>query len=1178
MTGVLRAQNFDPELFYKIYADTGEVIFNGGTGDNGPNIILSKPQKGVSGEMFRVIQNSQFEISMQLPAFVKALHYSMESKPDVLITQYNANSDTPAQQWIITPTQNENQYVISPKHFENLALSYRKDGKVQLVQRDETDAAQQWTFKVTSEPLPKVVYAVGDVEWENEQIFAINKEDGKNTFFPFFSEESLKSDPSYDKPWEFPKSENFMMLSGTWKFNWVASPDARPVDFYKEGYDVSDWDEIPVPSSWELEGYGTPIYTNVTYPHKNEPPFICTVEGWTIENEPNPVGSYRREFILGENWQGKEVFLHFDGCYSAMYVWINGEKVGYSQGANNDAEFNVTQYLKEGKNSIACEVYRWSDGSYLEDQDMFRLSGIHRNVYLYATNKVRVSDFQISDKLSSNLSAASYEVVADVKAYDKKKYKDLQLEVTVLDDKNRVVSQQSSAVGTVAVKTPAQVVVKGEINSDLKLWSAEIPNLYTFIVALKDASGEVIECASNKYGFRKIEIKNKKVYINDELVLFKGVNRHDSHPVLGKAIPVESMVEDIELMKLNNVNTVRTSHYPNDARMYALYDYYGLYVMDEADVECHGNNSISGMPNWEASMVDRMVRMVERDKNHPSVIFWSMGNECGSGDNFLAMYKAAQAIDPTRPIHYQGRNNAADMDSQMYPSIDNMIIRDKEDTDKPYFLCEYAHAMGNAIGNLVEYWDYIENHSQRMIGGCIWDWVDQGMTMTGRPQTEYYYGSDFGDEPNSADFCANGVVTSDRQVTPKLMEVKKVYQYIEVTASQNPKSVIVKNKYDFLPLDAFRMNWALVKSGRVVEQGETELPKIYSGRTAEVSVDYETEIGSDAEYALNLYFVKKKAESYVPVGHIFASEQIMLTEPVLKGCGAKTSSTVIPLQVDEQGSVITVTGAEFTSKFDKSKGTLTSLVYNGQELIYNGEGFAFNWFRGINNDNRTYKKEIVEIQSCDVEQVDGTLQIVVKATANLAHENNAIYPFEVQYTIMPCGKVKVNGEFVIGEDSYLPARVGLRVSLVEAIEDVQYYGRGPWENYLDRKASAFLGIYSNTVTGFEEEYIRSQSMGNREDVRWVRLTDRGGRGLKIKADKIFNFSALHFTDEQLWSEMSHGFQRDSYRLPQTILNIDAVQRGIGNRSCGPGPIEVYEMKPGTYSCEFTLVPCDNLYY
>lgn len=500
------------------------------------------------------------------------------------------------------------------------------------------------------------------------------------------------------------------------------------------------------------------------------------------------------------------------------------------------------------------EVYRWCDGSFLEDQDMFRLSGIHRDVYLVASPKVRLRDIHLTSQISDRLDKAELKVKTDVHNYGKK-VQEATVRVSLLNTEGKPVS--SFIIPTGKITGGQENVCEGTTTiRDPRLWSAETPSLYTVQLELLDAAGNVLEATSQQYGFRKIEIRNNKVYINNALILFKGANRHDIHPQFGKAVPVESMIEDILLFKRFNLNTIRTSHYPNDPKMYALYDYYGLYVMDEADIECHGNMSLSNRESWEGAYVDRMVRMVERDKNHPSVIFWSMGNESGGGRNFEATYQAAKAIDD-RYIHYEGMNDVADMDSRMYPSIESMIEQDEQPRNKPYFLCEYAHAMGNAIGNLEEYWDYIEHHSKRMIGGCIWDWVDQGINMPGQPADHYYFGGSFGDRPNDNDFCCNGIVTADRQVTPKLWEVKKVYQYITLEPNAE-NSIGVRNRYAFLNLHDFNLRYVILKDGVPIAEEEFSLPDGKPGEHRAVQIPYSRYLTSEGEYYLNLEIKLKK--------------------------------------------------------------------------------------------------------------------------------------------------------------------------------------------------------------------------------------------------------------------------------------------------------------------------------
>lgn len=1163
---IAQAQSFNSTSLYKIYNHEGKVIDNNSSWDNNGNIFLSEEDKDNPGQYIALTFVEEGLYYVAFPAFEKALDYTNNPELGILAIQWDGHIANPNQKWIFEKT-NQDTYNILCRVNPNLALSYRNDGKLQLTAKDSLDPTQSWKVTPTQHKLPNIIEEVGKENWENQSIFAINKEEPRNTFIPFFSQEDLKNDPSFKHPWEFPQGKNFMLLSGNWKFHWVDSPEKRPIDFYKDDFDTSKWNNIPVPSSWEMQGYGTPIYTNVTYPHKNEPPFIKPVKGWTIEKEKNPVGSYKREFILTDEWVNKEIFLHFDGCYSALYVWVNGKEVGYSQGANNDAEFNITKYAKKGVNTISCEVYRWSDGSYLEDQDMFRLSGIHRNVYLYATKDVRVRDYHITDTLNESLNEASFHVKANIQAFTQS-YKNLKLTVEVLDPSLNLVTTESVVIPRIKKDSQYEVSVGGLINSNLLLWNAEQPHLYTFIVSLKDSKDNLLETSSNKYGFRKIEVKDNRIFINNESILFKGVNRHDTHPTLGKAIPVSSMKQDIELMKQNNINMVRTAHYPNDPRMYALYDYYGLYVMDEADVECHGNNSISGRESWAPAMIDRVVRMVQRDKNHPSIIFWSMGNECGAGSNFDLMYQATKQIDTSRPIHYEGKNDIADIDSHMYPSLTNMINFDQQPRNKPYFLCEYAHAMGNAIGNLAEYWDYIEHHSDRMIGGCIWDWVDQGLCKIDRPKNEFYYGGDFGDMPNDKDFCANGIITSDRKMTPKLMEVKKVYQYIQTSYIDNT-TIKIHNAYDFLNLNAFVLDWVLLKDGVQIEQGSLNLPSILPNQDKVVRIPYHTSIDKEAEYALNVYYRKVNPEFWVPENHTFASEQFIFN--YLKPHNLPTEGNIKDINIKESKDILSIKGNDFSMQFNKINGLLHSLMYSGKEYIYNGEGFSFNWYRSNNNDGRSYVNSSSEVKDFYWKKDENSIQVTIALITTLADENRSSYPHQLTYTINKQGEIAVEADFNLDEGAYIVPRLGLQAKLTEDLEKVSYYGRGPWENYRDRKTSSFLGVYHNTISGFEENYIRSQSMGNREDVRWISITDEGGKGIKIQSkDKPFNFSILHFTDKQLWNDLNHGHELKTNRLKESILSIDAIQRGLGNQSCGPASLDKYEMKPGKYSCSFIL--------
>ncbi|MBQ7823345.1 MAG: RICIN domain-containing protein [Bacteroidaceae bacterium] len=1174
-TCTANAQQIDAKALYEIVSSNGLVLDNQESQENSSNIVLAARVAGKASQAWNIVPAGDGYYTITNATADKSIDNNNTRKANTAVIQWDKTADHANQMWKITSV-GDNLYTFTCKA-NGLNLGYPDSGLpgelLCQLEADGSKVSQQWQLKKSNIKLSQEKLKQRSKEdWENETIFAVNKEPGHATYTPFPSVEALKKDPSYRRAWITPESPRYMLLNGNWKFHWVKQPSERPADFYKPGYDVSQWEEIPVPSNWEMYGYGTPIYTNITYPHRNNPPFIQGQKGYTILNEPNPVGSYRRDFELPAEWKGNEIFIHFDGVYSAMYLWINGKKVGYSQGANNDAEFNITPYVKTGKNTLAVEVYRWSDGSYLEDQDMFRLSGIHRDVYLFYTPKLRLRDYKLTPKFDGdNLNRVSLDVLTKVRNYGGGT-KTAQVEITLLDNAGEQVAFAVQPVASVGSNKEAENTISISVESP-RLWSAETPYLYTAILELKDAKGQTLEALSSEVGFRKIEIKNNKVYINNELVLFKGANRHDTHPQFGKAVPVSSMIQDVKLFKENNLNTIRTSHYPNSPKMYALYDYYGLYAMDEADIECHGNMSISNKESWKPAYIDRMVRMVERDKNHPSVIFWSMGNESGNGKNFDDVYKAARQLDD-RPIHYEGKNDIADMDSRMYPSIESMIEQDKQKRNKPYFLCEYAHAMGNSIGNLEEYWDYIENHSERMIGGCIWDWVDQGLNKYGESPDRYYYGGGFGDTPNDADFCCNGIVTPDRKPTPKLAEVKKVYQYVKFKAVDLKQGKInVENHYDFIGLDNFLIRWELVQNGKVVGNG-ISVSNALPNQSEELQLNYGDKLNKEDEFFLNLQVLLNADFVWAPRGHVVATEQFVITDrvPVTEIDCAAFKDT---LGVTESDGILKINGKSVAVNFNTVSGIMTSLRLSGKEMIYNQQGFVLNWYRSINNDKRNYQETTCGLQpdKAVTWQVGEDRKSVVVTTPMVAHIGKRTQqPYDIVYTIYANGTIDVEASFVTGEKFNLP-RLGLTVMLNPSLEFLEWYGRGPIENCIDRKNAAYVGLYRNTVTGMEEAYVRSQTMGNRSDVRWLALFSPNNQGIKIVSKDQLDFSALHYTDQLLW-DTKYGHDLDNVRLPQIVLNLDCVQRGIGNASCGPGPRPKYEIeKNKTYKYSFRIEQC-----
>ena len=758
----------------------------------------------------------------------QALHARTDNSLGV--TENNGSDES--QLW--TVKKNGEVYQIFPTNSPELILACNREGKLILLAKKKAAKLPETFFQIKASNMPipaSMLYNLADrpkVYWEDETRFAENKEDGHATYLPYPNEQAMVDDRAfYDTPWVANRSESFRSLNGDWRFHFVPEPSQRPTDFYKEDYDVSGWATIPVPSNWEMQGYDRPIYANVEYPHANIPPFIDARRGFNDGGKNygiNPVGSYVRTFEVPENWTGKRTFIHFGGIYSAAFVYLNGKYVGYTQGANNVAEFDITSYLKRGENRLAVQVFRWSDGSYLECQDMFRMSGIFRDVYLYNTPLVSVRDHYITASLDKQAAYRNGTMKVRLALDNRDRLKGTkEVMVRLFTPEGKLLTEAAKNIRYTDTQTLSTAEFEFPLNN-LTLWTAETPELYTVHVVQRTAGKDEM-AFSTKFGFRDIEIRGSLVYINGQRVFFKGVNRHDSHPLYGRAVTTESMLQDVLLMKQNNINTIRTSHYPNDAKMYAMFDYFGLYTMDEADLEDHANQSISDMPSWIPAFVDRIDRMILRDRNHPSVIFWSLGNEAGGGSNFQACYDAAKKLD-SRPVHYEGTrdekayggNRFSDLYSKMYPGM-KWMDEHVNSFDKPMFICEYAHAMGNAIGNLKEYWESIES-STSTIGGAIWDWVDQAIYEPNEIKKGIYRlhtGYDF-PGPHQGNFCSNGIIPATREESPKLKEVKAVYQYVHFgNCDINPKgkevTVHLCNTYDFLSLDHFYLRWNAVVDG-----------------------------------------------------------------------------------------------------------------------------------------------------------------------------------------------------------------------------------------------------------------------------------------------------------------------------------------------------------------------------
>lgn len=1017
-------------------------------------------------------------------------------------------------------------------------------------------------------------------DWENEQVIGINKEPARATFIPYKSlEKALKGD-RYD-------SEYLKLLHGNWQFNWSPAPDQRPVDFYTEDYDVSSWDQIEVPSNWQLKGYGKVIYTNNIYPFKSDPPFVTSEPEdttWYAYHHRNPVGSYRRTFTVPESWDGKTVFIHFDGVSSAFYLWINGVKVGYSQGSMTPAEFNISQYLRKGDNTIAVEVYRWSDGSYLEDQDFWRLSGIFRPVYLWAQNAVGIQDFFIQPQLDGEYKDGQLKLDVDLRNRSGQNAKDYIVEALLFDANNQLVpinKELKSDKITVAKNGEQRVELAAKVNQPLK-WSAEHPNLYTLVLELKNKKGTVVDRTSTRIGFRTVEVGPQgELMINGKSVLLKGVNRHEHHAEFGRAVTVESMEDDIRLMKLYNINAVRTSHYPNDPRWYELCNKYGIYLMDEANIEAHGLYGKPGitepgyLPSWEKAHIDRVMSMVERDKNHPSVIIWSHGNESGSGPTFQKMYEAIKGRDTSRMVHYEVMWGPADMDSNMYPSVDYIISQGERNVARPYVMCEYGHAMGNACGNIKEYWDAIRLYP-RNIGGFIWDWVDQGLNATDENGTHYwYYGGTFGDYPNSGNFCLNGLVLPDRSVSPKLDEIKRQYQNFWATPLDlQIGKVEVYNEFNFTNLNQYDLVWEVSEDGKVKQSGSLDAIDLKPGQRKIIDIPYKkiTPVAGSV-YHLMIRLKQKNASQMIPAGHELAWEQFEL--PVKTTAQPIDLSAMKSLSVIETENAYSIKGDAFEIAFDKSTGTIRSWLINGKEVIHeDGLTPSLNVFRApVDNDARGewYRLELNkltnQLKSVNVTKVKG--QVVIETINNYLNSKELCFSVNTQYTVLGNGYVNVSQTILPHIGKVALPRIGMTLILNERLENLMWFGRGPVENYPDRQSGAAFGCFKSTVNEQFVSYVRPQSNGNKEETAWLTLTDEQGEGIMVVADPQMAFSALHYTENDLDRA---DYISQLHPRKEVVLNIDYRQLGLGNGSCGPAPLPAYQLNAEPVNFSWSLRP------
>lgn len=1007
-------------------------------------------------------------------------------------------------------------------------------------------------------------------EWNGKpRIFAVNALTPHVTSMPYTTvEEAVKGDRH--------ASEWYQTLSGKWKFFHVEKPAQRNNDFYKDNYDVSGWNEIPVPSSWQLFGYDHPIYTNVVYPWAQN----NNVSAPGAPTNFNPVGHYRRNFTIPEKWSGKRIRLHFEGVESAYYVWVNGNYVGYAEDSFTDHEFDINKYLRKGENNVSVQVFRWCDGSWLEDQDFIRLAGIFRDVYLYAVPEVHIQDFQIDATLTNNYTDGLLKTTAWIYNSTGSASSEFTVELSLYNDKGtEVISPSAQKVSGIGSKGEKSVHFELPITKPDR-WSAETPNLYTAVLAIKDASGKVIQVESNKIGFRKIEIKKDngapRLYVNGMPVKFHGVDRHELDPDDGRAVTYDRMEKDVILMKRFNINALRMSHYPNNPYMYDLCDKYGIYVIDEANVESHGaNNSLpKNSDDWRAPAVDRMNSMVQRDKNHPSIILWSLGNEAGNGNVFASERERAHQIDSTRFVHYEGDWNNADVNSWMYFGPD--AVRNYNDANKPIMLCEYEHAMGNSVGDLQEYMDAFYANP-RSFGGFIWDFIDQGLRHKGTPYFEF--GGMWGDWQNDDNFCANGLVFPDRALQPEIWEVK--YQYAQVRVKnvdaakgkiQIESRYLYKNLGDFL--DGY---WSIKENGKVIKEGKLNGSQMNVGpnQKKEITIDMpkiETTVG--AEYFLDLDFRLKNDELWAKAGYSIAHEQFGIDLGQL--WSTEIDISTLPTYKVNKTNGLEIEGKDFKIRFDEKNGTLASYVLGNDTIIKNG-GIPNFWRAPIDNDKgfnmekghgEWRKASLKRNVTSEVKEVS---QQETQVTFNFSFPDVGSTKMKMTYYVYGSGDIVVSYTLnPDGSKSYLP-NVGTLFTVPGGYEKVRWFGRGPDENYMGRNRGSFMGLYSTVADSMTVKYMEIGETGQRTDVKWATLTNNDGKGLMIVGNPRMEFSAQHYTPEQLSNvKLPWELKRDK----DITLRVDLHQMGVGGiNSWGAEPLDAYKLKANReYSHTFRLAP------
>lgn len=1013
------------------------------------------------------------------------------------------------------------------------------------------------------------LFAQNTPDWENPEVFAVNKENTRTTSLPYPSEELAVGD-NYDS------SPYYQSLNGKWKFHWVPRVSEVPAGFYEENYDISGWGEMPVPGNWEFNGYGIPMYVNTGFGFRAKPPHI--------DREDSPTGAYRHEFSIPDSWDGRRIFIHFEGGTNSMYVWVNGQKVGYTQNSKSPAEFDITDYVRKGKNTLACQVHKFSDGSYLEDQDMWRLGGINRNVYLYSTAQTRIFDFFAHPDLDKNYKSGIFSVDITLKNYTDN-LQNNSVEISLLDKSGKKIFSRNQKSGIPANGT-ADITVSGNVSNPLK-WTAETPNLYTMLITLKDGNGRIVESTSHKIGFRKIEITDGQLFVNGKKVFFKGVNLHEFNTHAGQVVTHKEMMRNLQLMKELNINAVRTSHYPQQPLWYKLCDEYGIYLIDEANLESHGlgygPDNVSNFPEWHAQHMDRVIRLVERDKNHASVIFWSLGNEASNGKAFFDMYDWAKARDNSRPVQYEQayqRDRNTDIICHMYPSWESMKRDAAKDLGRPYIMCEYAHAMGNSMGNFQEYWDLMRS-SKNMQGGFIWEWYNHGYP-THDEQGRFYwaYGGDLKgyNKMNNDNFCMDGIISPDQNYIPHTYIVKKVYQDILFEAKDlNKGTITVINDFKFTDLtpNNYTFKWVLLRNGEEFKEG-TFTASVAADSRKDVKLDLPA-LAEEAgvEYFLQVYSYSNQATELIPSGFEVAKEEFAFNQNNYFVAGNANGQ----ITVEKQDDKIIVKAGNLSYEFSSKDGRgLLSMKNKGQNVFR--ELPRLNFWRAL-TDNEF--GEWMQYSARIWESAGHNTIYKYKSSGETTEGFKAEYEVklrgieakvEITYTVNKDGSLTTSAHYkALSDDLPEMLRFGMLMTLPRDYNDFMWYGRGPYENYVDRKHDTFMGIWNGKVEEQAFAYYRPQETGNKTDVRWLTLKNKNGKGIRIDGVQPLSVSATNNCPEDLDPGMTKKQQHWSDVLPrhEVVLCVDLFQRGVGGlQSWGAKPLDQYRFMDKEYSYSYTI--------